>query len=179
MDGRLREATQTSGQELASPLAVDTMLLELDGCEIRTGLYMTAAQAGLEDRPARQHVRVENWRDVRTGLARPLTSKEQCLYVCRLDSDDEVGEQLFGVACVQGLPPRSHAVVPGDGAKGLREAVLVAFPKAQYILDHPHLKSHLYDTASAWEREGPERHAWVLASGPGPLGGGSAEHGDR
>ena len=62
--------------------------------------------------------------------------------------------------------------MPGDGAKGLREAVLVAFPKAQYILDHPHLKSHLYDTASAWEREGPERHAWVLASGPGPLGGG-------
>ena len=113
------------------------MLLELDGCEIRTGVYMTAAQAGLADRPARQQVRVENWRDVRTGLARPLTSKEPRLYVCRLDSYDEVCEQLFGVACAQGLTPRSQVVVPGDGAKGLREAVLVAFPKAQYILDPP------------------------------------------
>jgi Uncharacterised protein family (UPF0236) len=92
-----------------------------------------------------------------------LASKEQRLDVCRLDSYDEVCEQLFGVACVQGLTPRSHVVVPGDGAKGLREAVLVAFPKAQYILDHPHLKSHLYDTASALDLEGPERHAWVSA----------------
>jgi hypothetical protein len=67
VDGRLREATQTYSQDLASLPAMDTMLLELDGCEMRTGLYMTAAQAGLEDRPARQHVRVETWRDVRTG----------------------------------------------------------------------------------------------------------------
>ena len=46
---------------------------------------MTAAQAGLADRPARQQVRVENWRDVRTGLARPLATKESRLDVCRMD----------------------------------------------------------------------------------------------
>ena len=159
VDERLLEVIQTYGQDLASP-AVDTMLLELDGCEIRTGVYMSAAQAGLADRPARQHVRVENWRDVRTGLARPLADKEQRLYVCRMDSYAEILAQLFGVACAQGLTPRSQVVVPGDGAKGLREAVLVAFPKAQYILDHPHLKSHLYDTATALELEGSVRHAW-------------------
>jgi hypothetical protein len=78
-----------------------------------------------------------------------------------MDSYDEVLAQLFGVACVQGLTPLSQVVVPGDGAKGLREAVLVTFPKAQYIVDHPHLKSHLYDTASALELEGAARHAWV------------------
>jgi hypothetical protein len=161
VDERLLEATKTYAQDLASPPAVDTMLLELDGCEIRTGVYMSAAEAGMADRPAQQRVRVENWRDIRTGLARSLDSKEPRLYVCRMDSYDEVCEQLFGVACVQGLTPRSQVVVPGDGAKGLREAVLVAFPKAQYILDHPHLKSHLYDTASALELEGPARHAWV------------------
>jgi hypothetical protein len=161
VERRLLEATKTYGQNPESPPAVGTLLLELDGCEIRTGVYMTAAQAGLADRPARQQVRVENWRDVRTGLARPLTSKEPRLYVCRLDSYDEVCEQLFGVACAQGLTPRSQVVVPGDGAKGWREAVLVAFPKAQYILDHPHLKSHLYGTATALELEGPARHAWV------------------
>jgi hypothetical protein len=38
---------------------------------------------------------------------------------------------------------------------------LGTFPKAQYILDHPHLKSHLYDTATAWALEGSARHAWV------------------
>jgi hypothetical protein len=161
VDGRLLEAPQPYGQDLASPPAVDTMLLELDGCEIRTGVYMTAAQAGMADRPARERVRVENWRDVRTGLARPLDSKEQRLYVCRLDSYDEVCEQLFGIAGAQGLTPQSQVVVPGDGAKGLREAVWVAFPKAQYILDHPHLKSQLYDTATALALEGPTRHAWV------------------
>lgn len=161
VDERLREATKTYGQDMASPPAVDTMLLELDGCEIRTGVYMTAAEAGMTDRPARERVRVENWRDVRTGLARPLVTKEPRLYVCRLDSYDEVLEQLFGVACAQGLTPLSQVVVPGDGAKGLREAILVTFPKAQYILDHPHLKSHLYDTATALALEGPTRHAWV------------------
>jgi hypothetical protein len=160
VDGRLLEATKTYGQDLTSPPAVDTMLLELDGCEIRTGVYMTAAQAGMADRPALERVRVETWRDVRTGLARPLDASER-LVVCRLDSYDEVLEQLFGVACAQGLTPLSQVVVPGDGAKGLREAVLVTFPGAQYILDQPHLKSHLYDTATALELEGPARHAWV------------------
>jgi hypothetical protein len=77
-------------------------------------------------------VRVENWRDVRTGLARPLEASER-LGVCRLDTYDEVCEQLFGVACAQGLTPQSQVVVPGDGANGLRETVLLAFPTAQYI----------------------------------------------
>ena len=158
---RLMEATRTSSQDMARPPAVDTMLLELDGCEIRTGVYMTAVEAGVLDRAPLERVRVENWRDVRTGLARPLDAKGQRLYVCRLDSYAEVCEQLFGVACMQGLTPLSQVVVPGDGAKGLREAVLVAFPKAQYILDHPHLKSQLYDTATALALEGPARHAWV------------------
>jgi len=123
-------------------------------------LARKAAEAGLSDRPAHQRVRVENWRDVRTGLARPLDADER-LYVCRMDSYDEVLEQLFGVGCLQGMTPRTQVVVPGDGANGLREAVLLAFPKAQYILDHPHLKSQLYDTATALELEGAARHAWV------------------
>ena len=160
LDRRLQAATQPYGQATMASQGVDTMLLELDGCEIRTGVYMTAAEAGVSDRGPRQRVRLENWRDVRTGLARPLEASER-LVVCRLDSYDEVCEQLFGVACAQGLTPQSQVVVPGDGANGLREAVLLAFPKAQYILDHPHLKSQLYDTATALELEGAARHAWV------------------
>jgi hypothetical protein len=162
IDLRLQEATRPYGQDVMASPGVDTMVLELDGCEIRTGVYMTAAEAGVSDREPYERVRVETWRDVRTGLARPLDTHERQV-VCRLDSYDEVVEQLFGAACAQGLTPLSQVVVPGDGAKGLREAVLVTFPGAQYILDRPHLKSHLYDTASALELEGGARHAWVSA----------------
>jgi hypothetical protein len=163
IDLRLQAATKTYSQATSDVAGVDTMLIELDGCEIRTGVYMTAAEAGVSDRQPRERVRVENWRDVRTGLARPLDATER-LVVCRLDSYDEVCEQLLGIACIQDLTPLSQVVVPGDGAKGLREAVLLAFPQAQYILDRPHLKSHLYDTATALELEGPPRHAWVSGS---------------
>ena len=160
LDLRLEEATQTYGRPSPARPGVDTMLMELDGCEIRTGVYMTAAEAGVSDKPPGQGVRVENWRDVRTGLARPLAARER-LYVCRLDSYSEVLDQLFGVACAQGLQPWSQVVVPGDGAKGLREAVLQTFAGAQYILDRPHLQSHFYDTATALGLEDTERHQWV------------------
>lgn len=160
IDIRLQEATRPYGQAIAASPGVDTMLLELDGCEIRTGVFMTAAEAGVSEREPQERVRVEHWRDVRTGLARPLDSQER-LVVCRLDTYDEVCAQLFGVACAQGLTPLSQVVAPGDGAKGLREAVVVTFPQAQYILDRPHLTSQLYDTATALELEGPARHAWV------------------
>jgi len=160
LDERLLQGTDTYEQAGMAPPQVPTMLMGLDGCEIRTGVYMTAAEAGLSDRPAHQRVRVENWRDVRTGLARPLHADER-LYVCRMDSYDEVLEPLFGVACLEGMTPRTQVVVPGDGAKGLREAVVSVFPGAQYILDHPHLKSHFYDTANTLGLEEPERHQWV------------------
>jgi hypothetical protein len=160
LDERLWQATGTYEQAGMAPPQVPTMLMGLDGCEIRTGVYMKAVEAGLSDRPAHQRVRVESWRDVRTGLARPLHADER-LYVCRMDSYDEVLEQLFGAACLQGMTPRTQVVVPGDGAKGLREAVVSVFPGAQYILDHPHLKSHFYDTATALGLEDPERHQWV------------------
>jgi hypothetical protein len=59
---------------------------------------------------------VETWRDVRTGLARPLASQER-LVVCRLDSYDEVCEQLFGVACAQGLTPLARWWRPEMGPR--------------------------------------------------------------
>jgi hypothetical protein len=160
LDERLQQATGPYEQAGMAPPQVPVMLMGLDGCEIRTGVSMTAAQAGLSDRPAHQRVRVESWRDVRTGLARPLDGDER-LYVCRMDTYDEVLEQLFGVGCLEGMTPRTQVVVPGDGASGLREAVVTVFPGAHYILDHPHLKSHFYETADALGLEEPERHQWV------------------
>jgi hypothetical protein len=132
VDLRLQAATKPYGQASVASSGVDTMLVELDGCEMRTGVSRTAAEAGVADREPRERVRVENWRAVRTGLARPLDARER-LVVCRLDAYDELCEQRFGVACTQGLTPQSQVVAPGDGANGLREAVLLAFPQAQYL----------------------------------------------
>jgi hypothetical protein len=160
VDVRLQDATRTSGSAASASPGVGTMLIALDGCEMRTGVSMTAVEAGRSDRAPQERVRGEHWRDVRTGLARPLDAHER-LVVCRLDSSDEVCEQLFGVACGQERSPRPQVVVPGDGAKGLREAVLSVFPGAQYILDRPPLKSHFYATANPLGLEDPERHQWV------------------
>ena len=64
LDERFQQATGTYEQAGMAPPQVPTMLMGLDGCEIRTGVYMKAAEAGLSDRPAHQRVRVENWREV-------------------------------------------------------------------------------------------------------------------
>jgi hypothetical protein len=50
VDVWLQCATAAYGQAVVQPPAVDTTLLELDGCEIRTGVLMTAANAGLPGR---------------------------------------------------------------------------------------------------------------------------------
>jgi hypothetical protein len=46
LDGRLQQATRTYEQDTLEPPAVPTMLMELDGCEIRTGIYMSAVHLG-------------------------------------------------------------------------------------------------------------------------------------
>jgi hypothetical protein len=101
LDERFQQATGTYEQAGMAPPQVPTLLMGLDGCEIRTGVYMKAAEAGMSDRPAHQRVRVESWRDVRTGLARPLDTDER-LYVCRMDSYDEVLDNSLGWAVLRG-----------------------------------------------------------------------------
>jgi hypothetical protein len=73
------------------------MLLARDGCERRTGVSRTAVEAGVADRAPRERVRVEPWRDGRTGRARPLATPE-CLGVWRLEASDEVCEHRVGGA---------------------------------------------------------------------------------
>jgi len=111
VDLTLFEAATGYGQPLTERPDVAELLVELDGCEIRTEVVMSAAKAGVSDRPPHELVRQENWRDVRTGLVGPLGSKQR-LYVCRLDTYGEVCNQLFGAACLEGLTSRTQVVVP-------------------------------------------------------------------
>jgi hypothetical protein len=49
----------------------------------------------------------------------------------------------------------------GDGGNGLREALSEQFAGMRYILDRPHIKSHLYETAEALGYRDAARETWV------------------
>src|SRR4030095_4654814 len=72
IDRQLQAATKPYGPAPVASQGVGAVLLGRDGCEIRTGVYMTAAEAGVLDRGPRERVRVEHWRDVRTRLCPSL-----------------------------------------------------------------------------------------------------------
>jgi hypothetical protein len=158
---RLEQAEKKYDEPLATRPGVDRMLVELDGCEIRTG---TLRPSGTDEKsPVRglpKRVRDEAWRDVRVGMARPVDELEPT-YVAGLDTYDHVVGELFGAACERGLSSRTQVFAPSDGGNGLREALDAKFAGLRFILDRPHLRSHLFDTADAIGLRDAERDRWV------------------
>lgn len=153
-------AMVNDGEGNPGRLAVETLLVELDGCEIRTGEYMTAAEAGRCDVEPDSRVRKEEWKDVRTGLVRPLDQVDST-YVSAMASYPEICKQLYSAACYRGLSSSTQVVAVADGGNGLREELSVHFSGLRFILDYPHLKSHLYETADALEFSSGYREEWV------------------
>lgn len=158
---RLKEAQKQYDEPLVTRPGVDRMLVELDGCEIRTGT-LVAAQTE-EKTPVRKlpkRVRDTAWVDVRVALARPVDELEPT-YVARYDKYEGVVEELFGAACERGLSSRTQVFAPSDGGHGLREALDAQFVGLRFILDRPHLCSHLYETADAIGLTDRTREQWV------------------
>ena len=142
---------------------VDTMLVELDGCEIRTGKLTRAP--GRKVTPVRKNpcrIRTTQWRDVRDGLARPMDS-DSPLCVSGLKSYPAIVRQLLGVACMAGLTDHTTVVGVTDGGNGLSEELAVQMPNFIHILDKPHLASHLNEAADAAGKSTLERDHWVGA----------------
>jgi hypothetical protein len=137
-----------------------TFVVELDGCEIRMGAFMTAKEAGKTDRDPDERVRDVQWQEVRTGVVRPLEETDK-FYVCAKATYPQVCDQLFGMACARGLNSSSVVIAPGDGGNGLREEMEVHFDTIQYILDPGHLKSHFYETANELGIDKKLQQAWV------------------
>ncbi len=135
-------------------------VVELDGCDIRTGIFMRVPKAAPVDRPAEEVVRVIQWQEVRTGLVRPLQDNDKH-YVCMKGSYPQVCGQLLALALSQGMSPNTLVLSPGDGGNGLQEELARQFPNFQYILDVGHLKSHFYETAEALKIDSKLRHRWV------------------
>lgn len=130
VEGHARRAEHFVGEKLSSaraefekPLAerpgVDRMLVELDGCEIRTGTLVPGdgdEKTAVRGAPKRR--RKEEWREVRVALARPLEEVDATC-VARMDEYAPVTEQLFlaaSEAAGRMVAPRQRE--PDAGAAG-------------------------------------------------------------
>jgi hypothetical protein len=105
------------------------------------------------------------WKEVRIGLARPLTDVHK-LYVGRVSPGYfKVAQDLERAALLAGLHDDTEVLAVADGGNGLREALERQFAAwtFQFILDHRHLTDHLYATAEAVTIGLSERPAWVRA----------------
>ncbi len=150
-----------AGRQWEVPLAqrrgADELLVELDGCEIRTVLCATERDA--QDKVVNRSRRLE-WKEVRVGLAGRL-DRPQRTYVAKLGSYPEVGEALFEAALLEGLSPRTKVIAVADGGQGLREELATHFPRMHFILDKMHLLQHLYEAAEAMGVCETKRKSWV------------------
>ncbi|MCP4217772.1 MAG: hypothetical protein GY765_24235, partial [bacterium] len=106
VENKLREAGSGYGETADGLSGADNMLVESDGCEIRTAQLKTKVNS-TETSPTRNLPKKEktvNWRDVRMGFARPLESVSK-VFVGKMDSYPEVVGQLFNAAVLAGLTP--------------------------------------------------------------------------
>jgi len=160
MKKRLEEPVFADGDQDAE--FDESMLVELDGCEIRTALFEQ-----IEDCRERtsvygnpKKVKIVNWRDVRIGFARSLEDDEKT-FVGGMDSYPVVVGQLRKAALMRGMGPETNVIAVADGGIGIKEELERQFPNIQFILDKTHVKDHLFDTAEALGIPRDERASWV------------------
>lgn len=148
--------------EQSGDAGLDKMLLELDGCEIRTA-ELIPAKGAKETTPVHKNPKREkiiNWRDVRLGFVRPLNSESK-IFSGKLDSYPNVVKQMHNAAVLIGMTPETEIIGVADGGIGLSEELKKQFPSMHFILDKSHFRDHLYDTAEAIGIKRKERPAWV------------------
>ena len=141
---------------------IEKMLVELDGCEIRTA-ESRVKENSEETTPVYNNPKKEkiiNWRDVRLGFVRPLESHEKT-FVGKMDSYEEIVRDLHNAGKLIGMTGTTEIVGVADGGIGLREELKRQFPTMQFILDKSHLKDHFYDTAEKLGIPQKERPKWV------------------
>jgi hypothetical protein len=159
---RLARAREQYDEPLATRPGAEQLLVELDGCELRTGTLVPARNRKRTEMlklPCRK--RITAWRDVRVGLAGPVDAPDQRTYVASMSEYPRVVRQLFNAACDQNLSSRTKVTGVADGGNGLREELEAQFPGMRFVLDRPHLKGHLYEVAEAQGYAGEERERWV------------------
>lgn len=161
VDAHLTQASCPELGELEQTERVADILLEMDGCKIRTATLELSEEAEEEcEKPIRRKVKVVEWQEVRIGLARRLDGTTKT-YVGKHAPYPEVVEELVQAAVLEGMSPETAMTAIADGAIGLREALDARIPDLLFILDKPHLKDQLYATAEEIGLPAEERGAWV------------------
>ncbi len=154
---RLQQVAEDFEQPLAQRPGADTVIVELDGSMVRTGvLEAIPSEANDDNEPsaatatATEHrrKRKEAWKEVRVGFARRDGEADRT-YVARMDTYENIVQQLFAAAVDRGLSPRTKVFSVSDGGNGLMEELQVQFSNLQFLLDRAHLKQHLYTAAAA------------------------------
>lgn len=156
-----RGESAIQGQDSTGAM-VETVLIELDGCDIRTA-ELQPIEGTNETSPIRalpKKRKAVGWKEVRLGFARPLESREK-VYIGKMASYPEVVGDLFDAATLIGMTSATQVVGIADGGNGLKEALERQFESLQFILDKTHLKDHLYETAEALGIERKARSGWV------------------
>jgi len=163
LENKLAEAGEGYGDKQPGTfVGVEQMLIELDGCEIRTA-ELHPVEDCKEKTPVHRNPKkkkIIRWRDVRMGLARALDSVSKC-YVGKMDKYPVVIEQLFNAAVVSGMTPDTEVAAVADGAIGLREGLESRFENLQFILDKSHLREHFYETAEQLGLRKEQTSGWV------------------
>ena len=157
IENRLSDYDQLQGNT-----SIEKMLVELDGCEIRTA-HFSPLEDSTETTPVYNNpkkAKIIKWRDVRLGFVRPLDSKSKT-FVGKMDSYRDVINQMHSAAVLTGMTPETKIIGVADGGIGLSEELKRQFPSMQFILDKSHLKDHLYETAEALGINQKDRRGWV------------------
>lgn len=142
----------------------ERLLVELDGCHLRTGVKVPRSKAGLTKiRKIKKSFKKIEWKETRVAFPRPVEEKKQRTFVARMAKYSEIIQQLVGAAYDRGLFPRTQIFALADGAIGLKESLEKAFQGLQFILERPHLKEHLYEGVEAMELPENVRHSIVDA----------------
>ncbi len=138
------------------------VLVELDGCQIRTGGLLSSQTEELTPlRRLKKRKRKIDWREVRVGLARPVEHRDSRTFIARMGRYPELVPQLHSAAVDQGLSIYTLVFGVADGGNGLKEALEAKFTNFQFILDYAHFKQHLYQAVEAMELEPKWRSIWL------------------
>jgi len=136
-------------------------LVALDGSMVRTGKFVPSPDAGVtEVRKLPKRRREEAWQKTRVGFARAVDEVERT-HVARMDTLEVVAGDLFGAAVERGLSDATEVFAVADGGIGLRNTLDAQFSGLKFLLDRPHLMSHLFETAEARGLEPDKRTKWV------------------
>jgi len=115
--------------QLQQTISIEEMLVEMDGCEIRTA-RLVPIEGSRETTPVYNNPKKEKiikWRDVRLGFVRPLDLKSKT-FVGKMDSYQDVVSQMHSAAVLTGMAPETKIIGVADGGIGLSEELKRQFP---------------------------------------------------